>query len=101
MAAGLKGSEDLWVHADEFVGVVNDLVVAHFDNRINPISKRFARDAEDDIGEPLTRHFRQLFLAWQIEGHFLVLESLVLHSLNREAFVLWTVDVADSTALDN
>ena len=101
MAAGLKGGEDLWVHVDEFVGVVNDLVVAHFDNRINPISKRVARDAEDDVGEPLARHFRQLFVAWQIEGHLLVLERLVLHSINGEAFVLRTVDVANIVTLDN
>ena len=101
MAAGLKGGEDLWIHADEFVWVVNNLVVAHFDNRVNPISKRRSYYAEDDVGKPLTWHFRKLFVAWQIEGHLLVLERLVLHSINGEAFVLRTVDVANIVTLDN
>ena len=97
----MKSSKNLGVHHYELVGLVHDFLVAHFDNRIDPISKGLSYYAKDNICNPLAGYLSKLFFGRQIGFHLLVLASLLFHGLNGEAFILRTVDVANIVALDD
>jgi len=97
----LERGEDFWVKHNVLVFVFLDHAVAVLDHVAHPVFEGLSHNTVQYVCQPLTGHLRQLLRVGQVLGHLRVLQSLVLHVFDGEAFVLRTENILNVVVLDN
>ena len=99
--AGVEGVEDVLVDFDQHILLGGHLLVAELDPRLDPAGEVVADHRVSHIQDPLLLEALPL----KLEGREVDLKLRIFvyqlhYLLNREAFVLWAVDVLDVRRLE-
>ena len=98
---GSKCGSQLWVHVDHHVLLRLHLCVSFLNIDLDPICKDVLQDRVAHIGEPLLGHLVDLLLVGHVLPHVLVpFAEKVGDIFEREAIVLWDLDMSDVPTLD-
>ena len=96
----LEGLGDLWVHVDQEVVLVLELLVPRLDVVVHPVLERLSVPRVDDVRQPLAGQQVDLSLVREVLHELRGRLGPLDHALDRDPLVLGAVDGGVLALLD-
>ena len=88
MGGGVEDAEDLGVHHDRHVVLLDHVLVAGFHACIDPVGEGLAHERVRDVDDPLARQLVEIIYVGEVRDSRWMLARFVEELLDAEAFVL-------------